>query len=108
MQKAQSFEQPRDYNYTNKQKNTKPKFVIGIEDPNDNSNKIKNNNISNKKTNITIPNKINNNLNQNKNYIRNKNNTSISNKIYSNTIPTSSKRSELTEIIPKKIIMNII
>ena len=85
MQKAQSFEQPRDYNYTNKQKNTKPKFVIGVEDPNDNNNKIKNNNISNKKTNIIIPNKINNNLNQNKNYIRNKNNTSISNKIYSNT-----------------------
>ena len=38
---AQSFEQPRDYNFTNKQKNTKPKFVIGIEEPNDNSNKKK-------------------------------------------------------------------
>ena len=36
MQKAQSFEQPRDYNFMPKQKNTKPKFVIGVEDSNNN------------------------------------------------------------------------
>ena len=39
MQKAQSFQQPKDYNYMPKQKNSIPKFVIGIED----DNKTKNN-----------------------------------------------------------------
>ena len=39
MQKAQSFEQPRDFNFMPKQKNTKPKFVIGIDDSNFSTNK---------------------------------------------------------------------
>ena len=38
MQKAQSFQQPRDFNYMPKQKYSKPKFVIGIEDDNKNKN----------------------------------------------------------------------
>ena len=35
MQKAQIFQQPRDYNFMPKQKNIKPKLIIGIEDKND-------------------------------------------------------------------------
>ena len=38
MQKAQSFQQPRDFNYMPKQKYSKPKFVIGIDDDNKSKN----------------------------------------------------------------------
>ena len=33
MQKAQSFEQPRDYNYTNKQKNTQIPYLLSCKTP---------------------------------------------------------------------------
>ena len=43
MQKAQSFQQPRDYNIMPKQKNTKQKIVIGVEENTNNISNIKNN-----------------------------------------------------------------